>query len=90
MSDLRDSGEVEQDADIIAMLHRESLYSDGSEWENFAELILRKNRNGPLGDVSLHYDGRRMTFSPWTNFNPRHAATERKAVPKRWRGESEA
>lgn len=90
MSDLRDSGEVEQDADIIAMLHRESLYSDGTEWENFAELILRKNRNGPLGDVAMHYDGRRMTFSQWTNFNPRHTATERKAVPKRWRGESEA
>lgn len=89
MSDLRDSGEVEQDADIIAMLHREALYSDGPEWENFTELVLRKNRNGPLGDVALHYDGRRMTFSPWTNFNPRHAAAEKKAVPKRWRGESE-
>lgn len=88
MSDLRDSGEVEQDADIIAMLHREALYSDGPEWENFTELILRKNRNGPLGDVALHYDGRRMTFSPWANSNPRHTAAEEKPAPNRWRGNS--
>lgn len=79
MSDLRDSGEVEQDADIIVMLHREALYSDGHEWENFGELIVRKNRNGPLGDMPLHYDGKLMTFSPWTVSNPRHAAAFSKA-----------
>lgn len=74
MSDLRDSGEIEQDADIIAMLHREEIYNDDADWKGFAELILRKNRNGPLGDVNLSYDGRQMTFSPWPGDSPRQWA----------------
>lgn len=74
MSDLRDSGEIEQDADIIAMLHREELYRDTPEWQDFAELIVRKNRDGPLGDVQLRYDGRLMTFSPWAGDSPRTMA----------------
>jgi replicative DNA helicase len=72
-SDLRDSGEIEQDADIVAMLHREEMYSEAPEWKGFAELIVRKNRNGPLGDVQLAYDGRLMTFSPWQGDSPRTA-----------------
>ncbi len=88
MSDLRDSGEVEQDADIIAMLHREALYSDGENWKNFAEMILRKNRNGPLGDIALHYDGRLMTFSPWQgDHNPRMTAGEKERLPRKFKGE---
>jgi replicative DNA helicase len=71
MSDLRDSGEVEQDADIVAMLHRESLYSQAPEWIGVAELLVRKNRNGPLGDITLHYRPEEMTFSSYTGANPR-------------------
>lgn len=74
MSDLRDSGEIEQDADIIAMLHREELYNDLPDWKGFAELIVRKNRNGPLGEVNLAYDGRLMTFSAWQGDSPRQYA----------------
>lgn len=89
MSDLRDSGEIEQDADIIAMLHREALYSDAEQWDGFAELILRKNRNGPLGEIALRFDGARMLFSAWTeSFNPRATASSRGSVPGRFRGEA--
>lgn len=72
LSDLRDSGEIEQDADIVAMLHRESLYSSAPEWHDFAELLLRKNRNGPLGEIGMRYDGRLMTFSAWQGSSPRN------------------
>lgn len=62
LSDLRDSGELEQDADIVAMLHREELHNPAPEWAGLAELITRKNRNGPLGDVFLSYRGEHMRF----------------------------
>lgn len=71
MSDLRDSGEIEQDADIVAMLHRQELYDDGVQWQGFAELLVRKNRNGPLGTVELRFDGKMMSFSPWYGASPR-------------------
>lgn len=75
LSDLRDSGEIEQDADIVMMLHREELYNQTPAWHGFAELLVRKNRNGPLGDVHLQYNGEMMTFSPWMQpFNPRASA----------------
>ncbi|MGX8883193.1 replicative DNA helicase [Methylovorus sp. SPW-M1] len=56
MSDLRDSGEVEQDADIIVMLHREEMYNSSDEWTGLAEALVRKNRNGPTGDIYLLFD----------------------------------
>ncbi len=84
MSDLRDSGELEQDADIVAMLHRESLYSDGPEWAGLAELLVRKNRNGPTGDVILNYQPERMRFADYTGPNVRRqmAAQEQEKRPR--------
>lgn len=73
MSDLRDSGEVEQDADIVAMLHREEIYSDMPDWKGFAELLVRKNRNGPLGDVNLTYQPEQMRFATLAGVSPRKA-----------------
>lgn len=75
MSDLRDSGEIEQDADIVALLHRESLYSDSPEWAGVAELLVRKNRNGPVGDVMLSYLPEQMRFDRHYGSNPRQPAT---------------
>lgn len=72
LSDLRDSGEVEQDADIVAMLHREALYSNTPEWNGLAELLVRKNRNGPLGDITLHYLPEEMTFGNYDGPDIRH------------------
>jgi replicative DNA helicase len=71
MSDLRDSGEIEQDADIVAMLHREETYSDAPEWRGMAELIVRKNRNGPLGEILLRFMPERMTFGNHQGQSPR-------------------
>jgi replicative DNA helicase len=53
MSDLRDSGAIEQDADVIMFLHRDDYYDPDSEKKNIAELIISKHRNGPVGKVEL-------------------------------------
>ncbi len=66
MSDLRESGSIEQDADVVMMLHREDYYHKGDEEyvdTNQAEVILAKQRNGPTGTVKLAFHG------PTTRFN---------------------
>lgn len=56
-SDLRDSGTIEQDADKVALLFREDYYRDNPALnDNRAEIIISKNRNGPIGDVFLRFD----------------------------------
>ncbi|MRR51853.1 MAG: replicative DNA helicase, partial [Rhodocyclaceae bacterium] len=82
MSDLRDSGEIEQDADIVAMLHRESIYTDAPEWQGLAELLVRKNRDGPVGDLVLAYEPERMRFTDRAGPNIRRQM----AQPRRARG----
>ncbi|MBN8474405.1 replicative DNA helicase [Sulfuritalea sp.] len=68
LSDLRDSGEIEQDADLIALLSR---VVEPAEGENaIVELALRKHRNGPCGDVLLAFDAARMTFAPYGGPRP--------------------
>ena len=66
MSDLRESGAIEQDADLIALLHRESYYqragAPGVEEDNTAELIVAKQRNGPVGTVTLEFNRRLTRF----------------------------
>ncbi len=53
LSDLRDSGSIEQDADVVMFLHREAYYDPSSEDVNIGEVIISKQRNGPLGTVKL-------------------------------------
>lgn len=55
MSDLRDSGSIEQDADIVAFLHRDDYYNAESEKKNIIEVIIAKQRNGPVGTVELAF-----------------------------------
>jgi len=67
MSDLRESGSIEQDADVVILLHREDYYHRGdTDWEenNVAEVIIAKQRNGPTGVVELIFDGRLTRFKP--------------------------
>ena len=65
MSDLRESGSIEQDADVVALLHREDYYrmSDPDfQPDNIAELIIAKQRNGPTGTVKLAFMNKTTRF----------------------------
>jgi len=62
MADLRDSGQIEQDADIVCLLHRPGFY-DLSADQGLAELIVAKHRNGPTGTIRLAWLSHRMSFA---------------------------
>lgn len=63
LSDLRDSGAIEQDADVVMFIHREEVYKkDREDVRGQADLILAKQRNGPIGDVPLRYLGQFTRF----------------------------
>ena len=62
LSDLRDSGSIEQDADVVMFIHREDKFKDATEKTNIAEILIEKHRNGPLGKVELYFDEKRVTF----------------------------
>ncbi|MEK7143659.1 MAG: replicative DNA helicase [Patescibacteria group bacterium] len=64
LSDLRDSGSIEQDADVVIFIHREDKYKDDSDKPNIAELLIEKHRNGPTGKVELYFDDKKSTFLP--------------------------
>ena len=67
LSDLRESGSLEQDADIVMFLYRDEYYNrDEAENKNIAELIIAKNRNGPTTSLHLHFDKETMKFSDLT------------------------
>ncbi len=63
LSDLRDSGSMEQDADVVMFLHREDYYNPDTDAKNIAEVIVQKQRNGPLGVVQLAWLGQYTRFS---------------------------
>lgn len=62
LSDLRDSGSIEQDADVVAFIHREDKYQDNPEKPNIVEILIEKHRNGPTGKVELYFDDKKTSF----------------------------
>lgn len=62
LSDLRESGSIEQDADIVAFIYREAYYNPETERQNITDLILAKHRNGPTGKVELYFHPERLKF----------------------------
>lgn len=56
LSDLRESGSIEQDADVVAFLYREDYYNPESERKNIMDVLIKKHRNGPVGNVELYFD----------------------------------
>lgn len=62
LSDLRDSGSIEQDADVVMFIHREDKQNEESDRPNIAEILIEKHRNGPTGKVELYFDEKKTTF----------------------------
>lgn len=69
LSDLRESGAIEQDADIVAFLHRDDYYNAESEKKNIVEIIIAKQRNGPIGAVELVF---MKNFNKFANYDRQH------------------
>lgn len=63
MSDLRESGEIEQDADVILFIYRDEVYRPASDDKGLAEIICRKNRNGSIGETIAKFSGETTRFS---------------------------
>jgi replicative DNA helicase len=63
LSDLRDSGSIEQDADVVMFIYRAEMYDKETAPKNVAEVIVAKHRNGPTGDIELFFSPRLTRFS---------------------------
>ena len=65
MSDLRESGAIEQDADLILFIYREEVYNQDTPRKGIADIVIAKQRNGPIGDFPLTFVGRYTKFENW-------------------------
>lgn len=62
LSDLRDSGSIEQDADVVMFMYREDYYDKDTERKGVTDILIRKHRNGPIGEVELHFKTEHARF----------------------------
>ncbi|MBI2588192.1 DnaB-like helicase C-terminal domain-containing protein, partial [Candidatus Berkelbacteria bacterium] len=62
LSDLRESGSIEQDSDVVMFIYREDYYEPKTERKNLADILIRKHRHGPVGQVELYFVPEQMTF----------------------------
>lgn len=62
LADLRESGSIEQDADVVAFLYREEYYNPQSDRKNITDVFIKKHRNGPTGAVELYFDKEKQRF----------------------------
>jgi replicative DNA helicase len=62
LADLRESGSIEQDADVVAFIYREDYYNPDSDRRNITDVLIKKHRNGPTGGVELYFDKEKQRF----------------------------
>ena len=62
LADLRESGSIEQDADIVAFLYREDYYNPDTQKQNITDIFIKKHRNGPVGSAELYFDRKMQKF----------------------------
>lgn len=62
LADLRESGSIEQDADVVAFIYREDYYNPETERKNITDIFIKKHRNGPTGGVELYFDREHQRF----------------------------
>lgn len=72
LADLRESGSIEQDADVVAFIYREEYYNPETDRKNITDIFIKKHRNGPTGAVELYFDREKQRFR---SVDKRHAAT---------------
>jgi replicative DNA helicase len=69
LSDLRESGSIEQDSDIVMFLYRDEVYNEATEFPNQADVLVAKHRNGPTGVISLYFEKRLTKFMDAVSHN---------------------
>jgi replicative DNA helicase len=62
LADLRESGSIEQDADVVAFMYREDYYNPDTERKNITDIFIKKHRNGPIGAIELYFDREKQRF----------------------------
>jgi replicative DNA helicase len=62
LADLRESGSIEQDADVVAFIYREDYYNPDTDRKNITDILIKKHRNGPTGNIELYFDRERQRF----------------------------
>jgi replicative DNA helicase len=70
LADLRESGSIEQDADVVAFIYREDYYNPETDRKNITDVLIKKHRNGPTGNVELYFDKEKQRFK---SLDKRHA-----------------
>ena len=85
IADLRDSGSIEQDADLILLIHRDEVFNKDSKRKGLADIIIGKNRNGPTSEVTLTFLGKHVRFENHTAVED-YSSDYQESMPKEWKG----